>query len=211
MPDMQYENAARAAGHTWVCGIDEAGRGPLAGPVSVAAVILRADFSLPGLDDSKKISAKKREELYHQLIEHPAVWWAQVEIDAATLDSLNILRATHQGMAAAAMTLQQKYQITIDHCLIDGLPVKQFPLPHQGIVKGDGKSLSIAAASIIAKVSRDQRMAEYAKEFPQYGFERHSGYGTKQHLHALHLHGPCRIHRRSFQPVAQLSLPLDSH
>jgi len=210
MPDMQYENAARAAGHTWVCGIDEAGRGPLAGPVSVAAVILPADFSLPGLDDSKKISAKKREELYHQLIENPAVLWAQVEIDAATIDSLNILRATHHGMAAAAEALQEKHQLRIDFCLIDGLPVKQFPLPHQGIVKGDGKSLSIAAASIIAKVSRDHRMAAYAKEFPQYGFDRHSGYGTKHHLHALSLHGPCRIHRRSFQPVAQLTLPLDA-
>lgn len=210
MPDMQYENAARAAGHTWVCGIDEAGRGPLAGPVSVAAVILPADFSLPGLDDSKKISAKKREELYHQLIENPAVLWAQVEIDAATIDSLNILRATHHGMAAAAEALQEKHRLRIDFCLIDGLPVKQFPLPHQGIVKGDGKSLSIAAASIIAKVSRDHRMAAYAKEFPQYGFDRHSGYGTKLHLHALSLHGPCRIHRRSFQPVAQLTLPLDA-
>lgn len=209
MPDMHYENAARSLGHSQVCGIDEAGRGPLAGPVSVAAVILPADFSLPGLDDSKKLSAKKREELYQQLIEDPAVLWTQVEIDAATIDSLNILRATHHGMAAAAHALQEKHQLRIDFCLIDGLPVKQFPFPHQGIVKGDGKSLSIAAASIIAKVSRDRRMAEYAREFPQYGFERHSGYGTKQHLHALHLHGPCRIHRRSFQPVAQLTLPLD--
>lgn len=210
MPDMQYENAARAAGHARICGIDEAGRGPLAGPVSVAAVILPADFSLPGLNDSKKLSAAKREDLYHRLIGNPAVQWAQVEVDAATIDELNILRATHHGMAAAAALLQEKYQLTLDHCLVDGLPVKHFPLSHQGIVKGDGKSLSIAAASIIAKVSRDHRMAEYAKEFPQYGFERHSGYGTKAHLHALTLHGPCRIHRRSFQPVAQLTLPLDS-
>ena len=108
MPDMHYENAARALGHSRICGIDEAGRGPLAGPVSVAAVILPAGFSLPGLDDSKKISAKKREDLYHQLIGHPAVLWAQVEIDAATIDSLNILRATHHGMAAAALSLLEK-------------------------------------------------------------------------------------------------------
>jgi ribonuclease HII len=210
MPDLSYEDAARSLGHSIICGIDEAGRGPLAGPVSVAAVILPEKFSLTDLDDSKKISAKKRDLLYEQLIHHPDVLWAQVEADAATVDAINILRATHQCMAAAAFALQEKYQLAIDFCLIDGLPVKNFPLPHQGIVKGDGKSLSIAAASIIAKVSRDRRMAEYAREFPQYGFDQHSGYGTKQHLHALHLHGPCRIHRRSFQPVAQLTLPLDS-
>jgi ribonuclease HII len=210
VPDFSYEQAARERGHALVCGIDEAGRGPLAGPVSVAAVVLPVDFSLGGLNDSKKLTAGKREELYEQLTANPAVLWAQVEVDAATIDALNILRATHHGMAAAAQALQEKYQIAIDHCLIDGLPVKSFPLPHEGIVKGDGKSLSIAAASIIAKVSRDRRMAEYAREFPQYGFDRHSGYGTKQHLHALHLHGPCRIHRRSFQPVAQLSLPFEA-
>lgn len=210
MPDFSFEDAARAQGHSIICGIDEAGRGPLAGPVSVAAVILPLDFSLLGLDDSKKISAKKRDRLFEQLISNPEVLWAQVEADAATIDTVNILRATHQCMAAAALKLQEKYQVLVDFCLIDGLPVKGFPLPHQGIVKGDGKSLSIAAASIIAKVSRDRRMEEYAREFPQYGFDQHSGYGTKQHLHALHTHGPCRIHRRSFQPVAQLSLPLDS-
>ena len=210
MPDLSYELAAQALGHDVVCGIDEAGRGPLAGPVSVAAVILPAHFSLPGLDDSKKISAKKRELLYESLTTHPQVLWAQVDVDAATIDSLNILRATHHGMAAAARALEEKYQVSIHHCLIDGLPVKHFPYSHEGIVKGDAKSLSIAAASIIAKVARDRCMQEYAQEFPQYGFDQHSGYGTKQHLHALHLHGPCRIHRRSFQPVAQLSLPFDS-
>jgi ribonuclease HII len=210
MPDFSYEHAAMARGHFRVCGIDEAGRGPLAGPVSVAAVVLPEKFSLHGLNDSKKVTAKKREALYDHLTTHPAVMWAQVEVDAAVIDELNILRATHYGMAAAVRALEAKYQIAIDHCLIDGLPVKNFPLSHEGIVKGDGKSLSIAAASIIAKVSRDHRMEEYAREFPQYGFDRHSGYGTKQHLHALHLHGPCRIHRRSFQPVAQLSLPFES-
>lgn len=209
MPDFSHEQAAFARGHARVCGIDEAGRGPLAGPVSVAAVILPDAFFLQGLNDSKKLTAKKREELYDQLVTDPAVLWAQVEVDAATIDELNILRATHHGMATAARMLETKYQITIDHCLIDGLPVKHFPLSHEGIVKGDGRSLSIAAASIIAKVCRDRRMAEYAREFPQYGFDRHSGYGTKQHLYALHLHGPCRIHRRSFQPVAQLALPFD--
>jgi ribonuclease HII len=99
--------------------------------------------------------------------------------------------------------------VAVDHCLIDGLRVRDFPWPHDGIVKGDGKSLSIAAASIIAKVTRDRVMHQFAVEFPEYGFERHMGYGTKAHLEALRLHGPCRLHRRSFQPVAQLSLPLD--
>jgi ribonuclease HII len=210
MPDLHHEDAARAAGHKLICGIDEAGRGPLAGPVSVAAVILPEGFILPGLNDSKKLSAKKREQLCEILITRPDVRWAHAEADAATIDSLNILRATHQCMAAAAMALQEKYAISLDLCLIDGLPVKQFPFPQKAIVKGDSISLSIAAASIIAKVKRDQRMAGYAREFPQYGFDRHSGYGTKHHLHALHRHGPCRIHRRSFQPVAQCTLPLDA-
>ena len=197
-------------GHLRVCGIDEAGRGPLAGPVSVAAVILDESVLLPGLNDSKKLSAKKRDELFEQLLRHSGVMWAQVEVDEKTIDELNILRATHLGMANAVLALQEKYQMAVDYCMIDGLPVKGFPFSHQGIVKGDSKSLSIAAASIIAKVCRDRRMAEYAQEFPQYGFDRHSGYGTKQHLHALHLHGPCRIHRRSFQPIAQLSLPFEA-
>lgn len=210
MPDFSYERAALTAGYEVVCGVDEAGRGPLAGPVSVAAVILPLDFSLAGLDDSKKLTAKKRDFLYEKLTQDPAVKWAHVEIDAAIIDQLNILRATHLGMAQAVEELERKHQLKVSHCLIDGLPVKSFPYSHQGIVKGDSHSLSIAAASIIAKVSRDRCMERYAEEFPQYGFDQHSGYGTKQHLYALHLHGPCRIHRRSFQPVAQLSLPFDA-
>ena len=210
MPDLRFELAAQALGQQVICGIDEAGRGPLAGPVSVAAVVLPADFSLEELNDSKKLSEKKREQLYHALLANPQVLWAHVFADAAEVDAKNILRATHESMAAAALALQKKYRIAIDHCLIDGLPLKQFPLSHQGIVKGDSHSLSIAAASIIAKVSRDHVMKQYAQEFPEYGFEKHMGYGTKSHLAALHAHGPCRIHRRSFQPVSQLSLPLDA-
>ncbi len=210
MPDLSYENAAYSRGKHVVCGIDEAGRGPLAGPVSVAAVILPAEFSLSDLDDSKKISAKKRELLYEKLIADPRVMWAQVFADAQEIDAKNILRATHDSMAAAVVALQCEYQLEVDHCLIDGLPVKHFPFAHEGIVKGDGKSLSIAAASIIAKVSRDRVMLEYAQEFPHYGFEKHMGYGTKRHVNALEKHGPCRIHRRSFQPVSQLTLPFDS-
>jgi ribonuclease HII len=121
------------------------------------------------------------------------------------IDRLNILRATHLAMRRAVEALNPPP----DHCLIDGLPVRDFPFPHDAIVKGDGLSLSISAASIIAKVTRDRLMLEIDREFPQFGFAKHQGYGTKAHLEALRIHGPCRHHRRSFQPVAQLSLPLD--
>jgi ribonuclease HII len=205
MPDLSLELALHARGIHRIAGIDEAGRGPLAGPVAAAAVILPAGFSAEGLDDSKKISARKREALFEILTTHPQVIWAVATADREEIDHLNILRATHLAMRRAVETLTRKP----DHCLIDGLPVRDFPLPHDGIVKGDGKSLSIAAASIIAKVTRDRIMRDLDREFPQFGFARHQGYGTKIHLEALRTHGPCRHHRRSFQPVAQCTLPLD--
>jgi len=205
MPDLSFETALHARGVRIVAGVDEAGRGPLAGPVSAAAVVLPPSFSCPGLDDSKKLSAAKREVLYQRLTGDPSVIWSLAYAEADEIDAKNILRATHAAMARAVAGLA----VTVDHCLIDGLPVRAFAWPHDGIVKGDGLSLSIAAASVIAKVSRDRVMLEYAREFPHYGFERHMGYGTKEHLEALRIHGPCRIHRRSFQPVAQLALPLD--
>jgi ribonuclease HII len=175
MPDDELESALHARGLKWVAGVDEAGRGPLAGPVAAAAVILPRGFACPGLVSPEEI------------------------------DRINILRATHLAMRQAVEQLARRP----DHCLIDGLPVKEFPISHDGIVKGDGKSLSIAAASIVAKVTRDRRMQEIDIEFPQFGFSRHQGYGTKEHLEALRIHGPCRHHRRSFQPVAQLTLPFD--
>jgi ribonuclease HII len=205
MPDLTLETALHAAGHRRIAGIDEAGRGPLAGPVAAAAVILPKDFTCPGLDDSKKISPAKREMLYEQLTTNPAVFWAVATADREEIDRLNILNATHLAMRRAAEALDPRPE----HCLIDGLPVKNFPLPHDAIVKGDGLSLSIAAASIIAKVARDRIMTELDREFPQFGFAKHQGYGTKAHLEALRTHGPCCHHRRSFQPVAQLALPLD--
>ncbi len=205
MPDLSFEIAFQARGFRQIAGIDEAGRGPLAGPVTAAAVILPHGFSCPGLDDSKKITARNRELLYYQLTTNPAVLWSVATADREEIDRLNILRATHLAMRRAAEALSP----APDYCLIDGLPVKDFPLPYQAIVKGDGLSLSIAAASIIAKVSRDRIMAEIDREFPQFGFARHQGYGTKVHLEALRNHGPCRHHRRSFQPVAQLTLPFD--
>ncbi len=205
MPDLSLEIACRSRGLRMVAGIDEAGRGPLAGPVAAAAVILPEDFSCGGLDDSKKLTAAKRERLFSELTTDPAVRWALAFAEPEEIDRINILRATHAAMARAVGALG----VAVDFCLVDGLPVKGFPHPHDGVVKGDGLSLSIAAASIIAKVARDRRMMDAAAEFPAYGFERHKGYGTKHHLEALRRHGPCRIHRRSFQPVAQQVLPLD--
>ena len=205
MPDLELETALRKAGHAQVAGIDEAGRGPLAGPVVAAAAILPSGFECPDLNDSKKLSAKKRETLYQLLTNTPGLHWASASCSCEEIDELNILRATHLAMRRAAEALDT----TPDHCLIDGLPVKDFPLPYDAVVKGDGKSMSIAAASIIAKVTRDRTMREIDAEYPAYGFARHQGYGTKEHLEALRTHGPCRHHRRSFQPVAQLTLPLD--
>lgn len=205
MPDLSLERQIRKAGKLIVAGIDEAGRGPLAGPVAAAAVILPARFRCEGLDDSKKLSAAKREEIHARLTGDPAIIWSVAMADVAEIDSLNILRATHLAMRRAVEGLP----MVPDHCLIDGLPVRDFPFPHDGVVKGDGLSLSIAAASIIAKVTRDAHMRAIHEEFPHYGFSGHQGYGTKQHLDALRTHGPCRHHRFSFQPVAQLSLPLD--
>lgn len=205
MPDLAFESALLARGLQWIAGVDEAGRGPLAGPVAAAAAILPCGFSCPGLDDSKKLSATKREALYEQLTGNPDVAWAVATASCEEIDKINILRATHLAMRRATEMLDPQP----DHCLIDGLPVRDFPFPHDAIIKGDGLSLSIAAASIIAKVTRDRLMREIDREFPQYGFSKHQGYGTKAHLEALRNHGPCRHHRRSFQPVAQLALPLD--
>ncbi|MES2922024.1 MAG: ribonuclease HII [Verrucomicrobiota bacterium] len=205
MPDLALEIALQARGLLRIAGIDEAGRGPLAGPVAAAAVILPRNFSCPGLDDSKKIGASQREFFYERLTTDPAISWSVATADREEIDRLNILRATHLAMRRAVETLDP----SPDHCLIDGLRVKNFLISHDAIVKGDGLSLSIAAASIIAKVTRDRIMRELDAAFPQFGFAKHQGYGTKMHLEALRIHGPCCHHRRSFQPVAQLPLPLD--
>jgi ribonuclease HII len=205
MPNLALESALHARGFLRIAGIDEAGRGPLAGPVAAAAVILPKEFALTGLDDSKKTSARNRESLYQQLTSDTSIFWAVATASCEEIDRLNILRATHLAMRRAAEAL-----IPLpDHCLIDGLPVRDFPFPCDAVVKGDGLSLSIAAASIIAKVTRDRIMHQIDSEFPQFGFAKHQGYGTKAHLEALRIHGPCCHHRRSFQPVAQLALPFD--
>ncbi len=212
MPDLSYELLSLKAGHTHIIGIDEAGRGPLAGPVSAAAVILPRGYTHDLLDDSKKLSEKKRELIYEDIMADDRILWGHSYAEAPEIDEVNILRATHAAMARSTQDLLDKYSIAREtkiYCLIDGLPLKNFPFSSEGIVKGDGISLSIAAASIIAKVKRDRKMLEYAEKYPQYGFERHKGYGTKVHLAALKDHGATSIHRQSFAPVAQLTLPLD--
>ena len=204
MPDFSYEDGLISRGFLKVAGVDEAGRGPLAGPVAAAAVILPRTFSCPLLDDSKKLSKKKRDALYEEITQNPEIIWAVATVEADEIDRINILRATHRAMGLALEALKVKPDIA----LVDGLPVKGLSLPHEALVKGDGLSLSIAAASVIAKVTRDRIMEMIATEFPLYGFERHQGYGTREHLEAIKNHGPCRYHRRSFQPISQLSLPL---
>ncbi|MCW1915828.1 ribonuclease HII [Luteolibacter sp. GHJ8] len=205
MPDFSLEASLRARGLLVIAGVDEAGRGPLAGPVSAAAVILPPRWRCKGLDDSKKLTAKVREGLYAKITADERVHWCVAYAEVEEIDRINILKATHQAMIRAVQGLA----LEIQHCLIDGLRVPGFPWSHDGVVKGDSKSMSIAAASVLAKVSRDRLMLEMAAEFPDYGFESHMGYGTPRHLEALQRHGPCRIHRRSFQPVAQLALPLE--
>lgn len=203
-PDMSAEAAAYEAGYRCVCGIDEAGRGPLAGPVVAAAVVLPMGYELPGLNDSKKLTARRREALYTQLMDDDRVLKCVAEASVQEIDELNILRATHLAMARAAQGIAD----AVDFCLIDGLAVPGFPLPSRNLVKGDARCLSIAAASVLAKVTRDHYMQKLAAEFPQYGFERHAGYGTKAHLEAIRQYGVTVHHRRSFAPVAQMELPL---
>lgn len=204
VPDFAFEDILAARGFGRVAGVDEAGRGPLAGPVAAAAVILPRPFSCPFLDDSKKLTKKCRDLLYEEITGNPAVVWAVGMIGPEEIDRLNILRATHLAMEKALVAMAVKADIA----LIDGLPVKGLGIPHEALVKGDGLSLSIAAASVIAKVTRDRFMESIDRECPAYGFARHKGYGTPEHLEAIRIHGPCRHHRRSFQPISQLSLPL---
>jgi ribonuclease HII len=204
--DLTREHALRARGFFLVAGVDEAGRGPLAGPVVAAAVILPADFALDGLTDSKKVPAARREEIFTVLATHPGVAWAACLATVEEIDRHNILRATHLAMARAVRALPARP----DHALVDGLPVRDLPVPHSALVGGDALSLSIAAASIMAKVTRDRLMVALDAEYPQYGFARHKGYGVRQHLEALRHHGPCPVHRRSFAPVGQAEAALQA-
>ncbi|MDZ4743623.1 MAG: ribonuclease HII [Verrucomicrobiota bacterium] len=196
-PTLDFEKVARFKGYVQIAGIDEAGRGPWAGPVSAAAVILPRDFAHAVLNDSKQLTEKKREIIFEELMADKQILWGIGLASAEEIDSLNILRATHLAMQRAVADLCS----TPDFLLIDGRPVKGFAIPQQAIVKGDAKSLSIAAASILAKVTRDRLMLEIGREFPQYGFAKHKGYGTAQHSKTLQEFGPCPVHRKSFAPV----------
>jgi len=200
MPDYQFEEEFHAVGLRPVAGIDEAGRGPLAGPVTAAAVVLPEGFAWEGLDDSKKLTARKREALHSRLLSDPAVHTACVHVEPNEIDRIDILRATWRAMRLAFARLP----IEAAAALIDGRSVEGFPAPYRAVVKGDSRSLSIAAASVIAKVERDRIMDRYEREFPGYGFGTHKGYGTIKHREALLRLGPCPIHRRSFAPVARV-------
>jgi len=193
-----YEHEALAAGYHVVAGIDEVGRGPLAGPVMAACVVLPPDFDLDGIRDSKKMTERQRERAEVR-IRAEAVSVGLGLIEADEIDRINILRATHAAMRQAYAQIAP----APDCVLIDGLPVRDFPGPAQrAIVQGDSYSVSIAAASIVAKVARDRLMVAYHEIYPAYGFAGHKGYGAAKHLVALREHGPCPIHRRSFAPVA---------
>ena len=198
----EYEQGLARNGISPVAGIDEAGRGPLAGPVVAAAVILPDGFVVPGLDDSKKLTPRKRDILYELLTSTPGVVWASALRDSVAIDRVNILRATHEAMREAFLALVPHPA----HALIDGLRVPNFPCNQTALVGGDGLSLSIAAASIIAKVTRDRMMEQLDRDYPQYGFLQHKGYPTPAHLEKLRSHGPCPAHRRSYAPVAQATL-----
>ena len=190
---MELESSLRAEGYDRICGVDEAGRGPLAGPVCAAAVILPPDAELPGLNDSKKLSEKKRELLF-PMIQEQAVAWSVAFASVEEIEELNILRATFLAMNRAIAGLDPKP----DLALIDGNQNREIAMPSRTVVHGDARCACIAAASILAKVSRDRLMKELALQYPQYGFEKHKGYGTKAHYAALREYGPCPIHRRSF-------------
>lgn len=194
MPDYEFEKAAVNSGFSCICGVDEAGRGPLAGPVCAAAVILPEGAVIEGLDDSKKLTEKKREKLY-DIIKQTAVAYSVAYGTLEEIETVNILEATYLAMNRAIEGLN----IKPDFALIDGNRVPRgIKIPCETIVKGDSKSMSVAAASVLAKVTRDRLMLEYDKKYPEYNFKKHKGYGTKEHTELIKQYGPCEIHRLSF-------------
>lgn len=194
MPDLELENLAIAGGFKAVCGVDEAGRGPLCGPVCAAAVILDPSTEIQGVNDSKKLSEKKREALF-DVIKEKALAFSVAFATVEEIEEYNILEATFLAMNRAIEGLN----IKADYALIDGNRIpRNIKIPCETVVKGDAKSLSIAAASILAKVSRDRLLLEYDKQYPEYNFAKHKGYGTKEHIDAIKKYGPCQIHRASF-------------
>jgi ribonuclease HII len=195
---MIFEKSLKQKGFQRIAGVDEVGRGPLAGPVVAASVILPDDFYLPGINDSKKLTEAKREQLYEDIVKNCVSYGIGI-VQAEEIDVLNIYQATKKAMVHAVHALCMKP----DYLLIDALEI-DVPFPQESIIKGDAKSVSIAAASIVAKVTRDRLMVEYSKKYPEYGFEKNAGYGTKEHLEAIRRYGPTPIHRKSFSPIKEM-------
>lgn len=194
-----YEQKCYQNNFQYICGIDEVGRGPLAGPVVAAAVILKRDSYFPGLTDSKKLSKTKREQLA-LLIKEQALAYSIVELDNYEIEKHNIYNAARIAMEKAV----EKLSLKPDFLLVDAMPLTIRHIPHHNIIKGDEKSVSIAAASVLAKVYRDDLMVKYAKKYPYYDFENNMGYGTKKHLDGINEYGICDIHRRDFSPIKQI-------
>ncbi len=192
---LKYENEARVAGYSRILGVDEAGRGPMAGPLVVGGVIFPEDFYDERINDSKKLTEKKREALYDLIIENALAYQIEV-LSVEEVDTLNVYEASRTGMKRIVESLEP------DFTLSDAMPLGD--IPHLSIIKGDAKSISIGAASILAKVTRDRIMKEYGKQYPEYGFEKHKGYVTKVHKEALEKYGVTPIHRRSFAPVQKV-------
>ncbi len=196
-----FEEEIQARGFRVIAGLDEAGRGPLAGPVVAAAVVLAPIKKMAGIDDSKKLSPEQREKFFSLILQQAAAVGIGV-VDAREIDRLNILRASLKAMEQAVQNLP----LSPDFLLIDGIHSLTLPLAQRAIPKGDQRCQSIAAASIVAKVTRDRLMLAYHDEYPQYNFARHKGYGTREHLQAIRQYGCCPLHRQSFKPIYQLSL-----
>lgn len=207
----KFERALLESGTMLIAGVDEAGRGPLAGPVVAAAAVLPPEWirdglprSLRGLNDSKQLTPEQRDHFFAVLTGGSEVGFAFAVIEVEVIDSINILQATHRAMNLALDQLQPPPE----HALVDGLKVRSLCFPQTALVGGDARSYSIAAASVIAKVTRDRMMVQYHQQYPVYGFAEHKGYGTPRHLEALAKHGPCPIHRRSFAPLRPAELEL---
>jgi ribonuclease HII len=207
-----HERELWQAGTTLVAGVDEAGCGPLAGPVVAAAVVFPCGWleaglctKLRGLNDSKQLTEEQREKYFGIIVAHPEIRHAVAVVDVEMIDRINILQAAHRAMNLALEQLQPAPQ----HVLVDGRPVKSLRFPSTPLVKGDCRSYSIAAASVLAKVTRDRLMLDYERQYPGYGFAEHKGYGTPQHLAAIASLGPCPIHRKSFSPFRPIAVPLE--
>ena len=193
----KFEKAAQLNGYSLICGVDEAGRGPLAGPVVAAACMLPIGYEILGANDSKSLTEKKRRELFSKMMEDPRVVYGIGVVDAIQIDQMNILQASLYAMKLAVESLSS----SPDYVLVDGNILPSWSYQSEAIIQGDALSHLISCASILAKHTRDQMMLEFDAIYPQYGFAKHKGYGTKMHLHAIKEYGPCPIHRMTFAPL----------